>query len=190
MSELTNMIRSTYGIANEHADIMANFFVEQSIDADHFYVREGEVCRKLSFVVSGHLRLFNYTESGKEITQWITSPGEFITELSGLAFDQPSRWNIQCLTPCTMHTISQHDYRRLAEHLPDWERIEKLFLSKCFITLENRVFSFLSMTAEERYQHLLLYKGHLVNEIPLQYLASMLSMTPETLSRIRKKITS
>jgi len=43
------------------------------------------------------------------------------------------------------------------------------------------------MTAEERYNQLLAINPELFNQVPLQYLASMLGMTPETLSRLRKK---
>lgn len=43
------------------------------------------------------------------------------------------------------------------------------------------------MTAEQRYKQLFAFNPELFNAVPLQYLASMLGMTPETLSRLRKK---
>jgi len=43
------------------------------------------------------------------------------------------------------------------------------------------------MSAEERYNQLFEYNKELFNVVPLQYLASMLGMAPETLSRLRKK---
>jgi CRP-like cAMP-binding protein len=56
--------------------------------------------------------------------------------------------------------------------------------------LENRVFDFISLTAEERYKKLFDTNRELFNQVPLQYLASMLGMTPETFSRIRRKMIS
>jgi hypothetical protein len=44
------------------------------------------------------------------------------------------------------------------------------------------------MSAEERYRQLFAYNKEIFNQVPLQYLASMLGMTPETFSRIRKKV--
>jgi hypothetical protein len=53
--------------------------------------------------------------------------------------------------------------------------------------LEDRILTYLSMTAEERYNHLFNFNPELFNQVHLQYIASMLGMTPETLSRLRKK---
>jgi CRP-like cAMP-binding protein len=74
--------------------------------------------------------------------------------------------------------------------VPKWNDFEKLFVSKCFVMLENRVFDFISLTAEERYKKLFDTNRELFNQVPLQYLASMLGMTPETFSRIRRKMIS
>jgi hypothetical protein len=65
--------------------------------------------------------------------------------------------------------------------------LEKQFIAKCFLVLEDRVFSFLSLSSEERYNLLFESKKELFNQVPLNYIASMLGMTPETLSRIRKR---
>jgi CRP-like cAMP-binding protein len=65
--------------------------------------------------------------------------------------------------------------------------LEKLFIAKCFAILEDRIFSHLSMTAEERYHFFFGNNKVLFNQVPLQYIASMLGMTPETFSRIRKR---
>ena len=71
--------------------------------------------------------------------------------------------------------------------MPIWNELEKKFLVNCFTTLEDRIFSHLSMTAEERYHFFFSQNKELFNLVPLQYIASMLGMTPETFSRIRKK---
>jgi len=53
--------------------------------------------------------------------------------------------------------------------------------------LEDRIFSHLSMSAEERYNLFFESNKELFNQVPLQFIASMLGMKPETLSRIRKR---
>jgi len=68
--------------------------------------------------------------------------------------------------------------------------LEKLFIAKCFITLETRVFHQLSMSAEQRVLNLFEINPEIFLRVPLQYIASMLGMTPETMSRIRKKMSS
>ncbi|MEL7003638.1 MAG: cyclic nucleotide-binding protein, partial [Bacteroidota bacterium] len=75
-------------------------------------------------------------------------------------------------------------------HVENWNEIEKWFLAKCFMSIEDRIFSLISMSAEERYTYFLQTKPELLRQVPLQYIASILGMTPETLSRIRRKIIS
>lgn len=123
----------------------------------------------------------------KEITKWISTKGFFIVDLASFVFSQPSRWNIQALTDCELYVIDSTDYQKLIEIVPKWLELEKLFIAKCFTTLEDRVLQHLAMSAEERYNQLFQFNKELFNIVPLQYLASMLGMAPETLSRLRKK---
>ena len=53
--------------------------------------------------------------------------------------------------------------------------------------LEDQVFNHLSLSTEERYQQFFDHNKDLFNQVPLKYIASMLGMSPETLSRIRSK---
>ena len=110
-----------------------------------------------------------------------------MVDLSSFMFSLPARWNIQALTECEIYIIDSKDYRRIGQIISSWTELEKLFIAKCFTVLEDRIVTHLSMTAEERYAQLFNINKDLFNQVPLQYLASMLGMTPETLSRLRKK---
>jgi CRP-like cAMP-binding protein len=83
--------------------------------------------------------------------------------------------------------ITVEDYKKIEKLVPTWNVLEKLFIVRCFAMLEDRIFSHLSMSAEERYTFFFENNRELFNQVPLQYIASMLGMTPETFSRIRKK---
>ena len=186
MTELEQYIQTYFGLSEENLASIANQFTTHAISKNDYFVQSGQYCKRLSFIKEGYFRIFDYKE-GKEITQWISSKGEFVTDLSSMIFSTPARWNIQALEDAVLYSLSKEDYDQLGSHIPQWDKLEKLFIAKCFLTLEDRVFSFLSMTAEQRFQHLFQYKPELFNLVPLHYLASMLGMTPETLSRIRKK---
>ena len=86
-----------------------------------------------------------------------------------------------------LFVINKTDYARINQAVPKWPEIEKTFIARCFTVLEDRVVTHLALSAEERYEAFFQYKPELFNLVPLQNLASMLGMTPETFSRIRKK---
>lgn len=186
MSSKEQYIGQYFGIQPQLLPQTATFFKENALLKNEYFCRQGRNCNTLSFIRSGALRVFAY-QDGKEVTQWIAAEGELITDLSSIMFGTTARWEIQALSDCELYSIERNDLNRLGDFIPNWATLEKTFISKCFLMLEDRVFSFLSMTAEERYQQFLVKRMHLFNEVPHQYIASMLGMTPETLSRLRNK---
>lgn len=188
MTELENYIQSCFGGKNDDVKMVSSFFRNESVKKGDFFLRKGRYSERFGFVKSGLLREFLHIDD-KEVTKWISSQGGFVMDLASFTFRQPARWNIQALTDCELHVIERPDYIKLIDVIPGWIELEKLFITKCFTVLENRVLQHLSLSAEERYLRLFESNKELFNLVPLQYLASMLGMTPETFSRIRKKIT-
>lgn len=187
MTELEQNIQTYFGVMKQsELETIGSLFKKQHIKKGDFILHSGQHCNQLSFIESGLLRIYSISD-GKEVTQWISTKGYFVTDLSSLLFESPARWTIQALTDIDLFTIQREDYRRIGTLVPKWHELEKLFIAKCFTFLEDRIFSHLSMTAEERYQLFFENNKDLFNQVPLQYIASMLGMTPETFSRIRKK---
>jgi CRP-like cAMP-binding protein len=186
MTELEQYLQTYFQFDPTDLAKVASFFKPEMVKKGDYYLKTGKACNKLSFLQSGMLRIFVDLED-REVTQWISTKGYFITDLSSLIFGKPSRWNMQALADTSLYSIEKSDYDRLGDYIPKWPVTEKLFIAHCFCTLEDRVFSFLSMTAEQRYNVLFDNNRELFNQVPLQYIASMLGMTPETISRIRRK---
>lgn len=188
MTEIEHYVQDYFGVREpSHLQAIASLFREEELEKGAFFLHAGRSCDRLSFIRSGLLRIYVET-SDKEVTQWISSPGYFVTELNSYLFEKPARWHMQALTPMEMYSLHKKDYNQLVKLVPNWHELEKLFIAKCFTILEDRIFSHLSMSAEERYQYFYENNRELFNQVPLQYIASMLGMTPETFSRVRKKL--
>ena len=183
---INSLLQASFNVDEEGAAQMSKLFQKETIKKGEFFLKTKQYCDRLSFIESGFLRLFAL-EGDKEITQWISTKGNFVTDIASFLFGLRARWNIQALSDCEILTIRKSDYITLKKDFPNWTEIENGFLSVCFITLENRVFNHLSLTAEQRFDELVAYNKELLNHVPLQYIASMLGMSPETLSRIRQK---
>lgn len=191
MKEIETYIQNYLGIGGRDLSAVSDLFLNKTVQKNKFLLKTDQYAQSMSFIKSGYFRVFALNGDGsKEITQWISTKGMFVTELSSFLFGTPSRFNIQALSNCELYTISKEDWKRIGNYIPNWAELEKLFIAKCFVTLENRVFHQLSMTAEEKVRHLLAMNPEIFLQVPLQYIASMLGMSPETLSRVRRKISS
>lgn len=186
MTELQNYIKTHFEIIQaDELDEVCALFSSKLVKKGTFFLKENEICDQFCFIKSGYLRIYANSDD-KEITQWIATSGYFGTDFSSFFFQKPSRWNIHALEDTELFLITKENYNKIGSIIPNWNELEKSFLIKCLTLVESRVYSHLSMTAEERYTHFFENNKALFNQIPLQYIASMLGMTPETFSRIRK----
>ena len=97
MSELEHYIKSYFGIANQNdLKTIVSLFKSTTIKKGDYFLKSGKICEKLSFIQSGLLRIYIKTED-KEVTQWISTKGYFVTDLSSLVFNTPARFTIQAL---------------------------------------------------------------------------------------------
>ena len=179
-------IREFFGVQETELKTLRSYFVHEQLKKNDFLTKKGQVCDKLIFLMEGYFRVYNYS-GDKEVTQWIATPSYFLTDLGAFFFGQRNRWNIQALTDVSFFTIDLNNYKKLQEELLNWDKIEKRFVGHCFMHLEGRVNQLISLNSENRYKEFYKYNKELLNHVPHQYIGSMLGMTPETLSSIKKK---
>lgn len=187
MDLLRNCISNQVNIEKKILDSILGTFKTTKLKKGGFLLESGNVCRELAFIASGYMRMFD-VEDGKEVTLWIGTRGTFITSLSSFVFQSENYWNIQALTDCTLNVINREKHFDLCEKYPEWLEFDNLLLARSFALLEQRMFAHLHTTAQERFESLLKEQPDLFNHVPLQHIASMLGITPESLSRLRKNL--
>lgn len=187
MKDFNQSVQEHFGqLTDQELELVHSYFQPEKLQKNDFFIRSDKICNKFSLVKSGLMRVYALS-NGKEITHWICTENFLFTDVMGFFFDQPNRWNVQALTDVDLLTVTKDNYRKLCKEYPKWNEIEKRFIIKCFGMIEDRIFSHLSMTAEKRYDLYFEQNKELFNQVPLQYIASVLGMTPETFSRIRKR---
>ena len=188
MEKLRECISNQISIDKDALDSIISLFEIRKIKKGQFFLESGKICREMAFVESGYLRMYDIAD-GKEITFWIASDGKFITSLSSFVFECENNWNIQALTDCILFVIERENHFELSKQQPKWLEFDNLLLAYNFALLEQSMFAQLHTTAQQRFESLLKEEPAIFNQVPLQHIASMLGITPESLSRLRKNLT-
>lgn len=185
-TDLQKCISEQVSIKPDILEEIASKFNSAELSSGEVFIEAGRICRKMALIKEGVLRIYNIAE-GKEVTLWIGSEHSFITALSSFINEHPSRWTIEAVTDAKLLVISREDHFTLLDSYPEWLEFDNRILANAFTMLEQRMFSHLYMSAGERYRQLMNNQPSLFNRVPLRHIASMLGITPETLSRLRSK---
>lgn len=111
-----------------------------------------------------------------------------MTSLIGFYKDVPAQENIRALVKGQIWVISKNAVLRLINEIPKFKDFYIAILEWHICTIDKSRNELIMLTAEQRYDKMLKDEPHLLQHIPLQYLAYILGVTPRHLSRIRKKI--
>ena len=187
MEALRNCIAHQVSIETESLNDIVSSFETIELKKGDFLLKAGTICRKMAFIASGYVRMYDIA-NGKEITFWIGNPGKFITSLSSFVFETANFWNIQAVTSCKLYVINRERHFELSKRYPQWLEFDNKLLANSFALLERSMFNQLHTTANERFKVLMQEEPELFQNVPLQYIASMLGITPESLSRLRKNL--
>ncbi|BDD05268.1 Crp/Fnr family transcriptional regulator [Aureibacter tunicatorum] len=187
MELLKNCISNQISIDNQSLSNILSEFEIIELNKGDFFLNSGSISKKMAFIESGFLRMYNIAD-GKEVTFWIGSSGKFITSLSSFVFQTVNFWNIQAVTDCKLYVINREKHFELCTKEPKWLEFDNKLLAYSFALLEKSMFAQLHTTANERFLALMKEEPELFQNVPLQYIASMLGITPESLSRLRKNL--
>jgi CRP-like cAMP-binding protein len=143
----------------------------------------------LYFINSGFIRIF-YNEDGNQITTHINCPSGFITSFNSFVNGTNSTDNIECITASEVLRITKSNFDVLCQKSPKWSDFARVIYEQSVIYNEQRTKDIIHLSAEERYLKLLKHNPDIIQNVPLQYIASFIGIKPESLSRIRKKLIS
>jgi CRP-like cAMP-binding protein len=158
------------------------------VEKDEIILQEGKICSHLYFVESGLLR-FYITKEGNDITKFFTEAPYLFTSQASFNSQKPCTENIQALEKCIIWQISHKQTNELYR-LKSWTDFARKITQEVQFFTEEILEELQTETAELRYEKILKNSPALLQRIPLKHLASYLGIAPQSLSRIRKKMTT
>jgi CRP/FNR family transcriptional regulator, anaerobic regulatory protein len=183
-----NSISETFqnlGLSSEQTEKLSAIFKHTlELKKGEFFYQNSQVCSQLGFLETGMLRHFYETE-GNDITCWVGLEGNFVTSLGSFITQMPVKENIQAIQTTKIIYTTREDWKALYQEENFVREIWTSVIEENYIGMESRLFSMITLSAEQRYDWMLKNHPKFNLYIPDKYLASMLGITPRHLSRIR-----
>lgn len=161
----------------------------KSLGKESFFISAGEIPQKMAFVISGLFRYVYVDQKGHEYTKGIIPEYRFISSYSAMISQTPSYFYIEALEDSEILEFQYTDWQQLLNSHPFWLKFLLKFVEQGFSIKEKRERDLLLLDAETRYHNFRKEFPGMEQRIKQGIVASYLGIKPETLSRIRKKIT-
>jgi CRP-like cAMP-binding protein len=185
LSGLPEIIADLYpGFSGEAPLLFFNQWRHWDLDREQLILREGQIADYIWFVEKGCIRIY-YKKEEKDITEWIALDKQFFMSITSFFKRVPGKLIIQTIEKTSLWGIHFNDFMRLADEHVSIGRLLRQMVIGSLILSQERMESIQFETALQRYQRLLNTSPDIVQRVPMQYIASFLGITKETLSRIR-----
>lgn len=129
-----------------------------------------------------------YNKDGIDKIDEFSFENDFITDYLSILTHAPADKDIICLEDCEILVVEIQKLNNLYSQDPIFERIGRLMAEGLFINWHLKAKSLSMDNAETRYKNLVTMRPDLPQRVPQYLVASYLNISPETLSRIRKKM--
>lgn len=184
MEELINYIQQFVKLDRAAIDeLYLRTEVEQYAKNAHI-LEAGKRCHKIWFLKSGMVRKY-YLHEGKEITVWIHTENETFTALQSYAQQIPSNEYLQACEPTEVISITRSNSEKLSR-FPQFVAFSNAMMEREFVQVDVNTKAMNQLDAKGRYAYLRQIAPKMVNRAKLGHIASVIGVSQETLSRIRK----
>ena len=176
-----------YPLSRESVHALAEIVVCKKYRKGEIVLKEGEVCKAMLFIEKGLLRQFYY-KYDKDLTEHIGYENGMIICIESYFKQEPTRLMVETLESSVVWEIPKNQVEELASKYNDIEQLYRKFIEHSLIESQGKADTLRFEPAHERYNKLLRLHPEILKRAPLVYIASLLQMTPETLSRVRSSL--
>ncbi len=172
--------------SNDDWEMAKDFFKQEKIKKDDYFLKEGQYSQKIAFIESGLFRLF-YQIDGEEKIMLFFYENQFMTDYFGYLTKTPSLRPIKALEDSLIYCIQSNHLKQLFNASKTWERLGRILAESAYITSVQRANRLIHDNYDTRFDSFLKENPNLLQRVPQYMIASYLDMTPETLSRVKKR---
>ena len=172
-----------------HEALLSDLTVE-NYPKNLILLNQGEISTNCYTVLKGCVRQYRTNEEGRETTIAFFTEEQAIVLFNSYKFQVPSDYSLICVEDSTLLVGSLESEEKLYSKYPELQLITRNMMEINFGKEQEERALFMSLTPEERYINLTKSRPDLMKRVPQHQLASYLGIKPESLSRIKKRLSA
>jgi len=174
-------------VTTEEIALLESVFIPMHLEKGAYLLREGEIPKYGAFVAKGCLRSYVVDDKGKEHVVQFAPENWWLSDTNSMLHKTPTLFFMDALEPSDLLLLDVPSHQKLMQSIPGYASSFQAGFQKHAASKDRRIIATLTADAEERFQNFLDVYPTIAQRVPQHMLASYLGVTPETLSRIRKK---
>lgn len=187
MEQIRKYFEKTFKLTDRDWQIFSSKLTRQEFPKKHILLKAGQIENYLSFIETGIIRFYIPKEEN-DLTFTFVFGNNFVSGYDSFLTRTQSTYHIETLTKTILWRLTYNDLQAIYNETEIGNVIGRQASEELFLKKSKRELSLLNETAEQRYRNLFTEQPHLIQNIPLKYIASYIGVTPQALSRIRKRI--
>ncbi|MFN4198849.1 MAG: Crp/Fnr family transcriptional regulator [Flavobacterium sp.] len=188
MTLILGHIRKFVHLTPEEEHLLISKIEIKTIKAKSVLLHAGEVCKETYFVNAGLLRSYNVNDNIVEHILHFACEGWWMGDLYSLITQKPGNLFIEALEDSELIVLSKEKQEELYLEIPKLERFFRILTENSLVAHQERLMDNLSLSAEERFEKFCQKYPSLIQRVPQRQIASYIGVTPEFLSKLKKKI--
>lgn len=186
-SEISKFFETEFPLNKDGLKELFSLFKTEKFEKGNVILKSESIERQLRFLNNGIIREYYSTEEKDININFYTRP-QFITDLLTFNNNSTTKKNQDCLTKVELLVVDKQKFFELLNKYQCGKSFVDLSFQKLLKHKELLEYNRITKNSDELYKELLIYKPEWLQVIPQYHIASYLNVTPETLSRIRKRI--
>ncbi|MDQ1096148.1 CRP-like cAMP-binding protein [Chryseobacterium sp. SORGH_AS909] len=186
--EYIMMLQKGLSMPEEKAMELAAAGAVITLKKSEAWISQGDPADHLALIIQGAMRSYIITEKGEEMNMLLLVSRDFTGDYEGFITSGKAGFHIRALINTELFVISRSAIDALEKADVFWTRFKTTMSDYAFIEAKRRIEDLLLHTPEQRYLNLLGKSREILQKIPQKYISTYLGITPQSLSRIRKRI--
>lgn len=184
---IQNYISRFVNLTPEELSVVENCMQLREFPRKTVLLNAGDVCNFEAYVLKGCIREYFIDHKGQELTLEFAVEDWWVSDITSFENQTPSIMYIETLEDCELLVLSRASKDELLARVPKLERMFRLMIQRHLSVLQKRLFRTVSYTAMDKFEEFLRRYPSLPQRVPQHYIASYLGITPEFLSKLRKR---